>query len=944
MRADFARETFQPTKHYSAVVMQQGRVQLDADWNEQQAIARHRTERGVADLIGPSGAPEGAAGFTLAATPAGDDLLIGAGRYYLDGVLCENDAEVPFTAQPDLRPPGPGLLPTTDGLYLAFLEAWERHVTPVEDPSIREPALGGVDTTTRTKTVWQVRLLAVTDPGGTLTPDTPFPEWDALLAANLVGVPEVGTLAARADAGPPTPDPLCILPAAAAYRRLENQLYRVEVHRGGNRSAARFKWSRDNATVVSALRPTPGGVVVDGQVVVAEDLGRDGVLSFASDPLPAWVELSDDVQELSDQHGELAPVQAVDPATGAITLATAPEVVLDADEHPTVRRWDQRGPEATADGVAMTGDWQPLEDGVSVRFGTGPYRAGDYWLVPARTAIGPEGGRVDWPVAGGDPVPLPPRGTRHRFTRLGAVRRAGGVLSVVPGTDGRRVFPALTTVTRDATSMFTIVVDPDDDLAAAIAGMGSEPDVAVCLRPGLHTVTAPIVIAGRHHVEVVGAGPGSHLVCGQHEAALVFQDCASVRVSDLRVEAGAVAAGGPAGGLDGALTFVDTPAVTVERVTASIAGGPRRAGACVAVRYPTTPGAAHHTVRVSDCDLTVGHRQVGAVVVGASTVRVADNRLRAGNRPADDVLLTSPDYRGSLRRQLLRNLVVGPAGFPMPPNTPGVTRNATVTFAGHVAHFLTDASLVQGSPTNNAWQAAMAARGSGVVNPRTMKRTLRRVVSDVIRTRGTGAGGSASLAASIGTVLSQDTAAGDEGIVVVGNRARDIQVTGNVIDDMVQGVHVAGIAEAVSAARSVSITGNRVRVSLPTGARTERHGVFVGTCDSVIVDDNTIEVTRAPRNAGIPMEGVRIFGFMGRRVVVTHNQTIGCSIGTTFAPLNSPLPPVTTPPLWQVDANLFESATIQVDVPAKRPPTGPPTHGVDNPDAVRALLRGTNFT
>ena len=33
MRADFARETFQPTKHYSAVVMQQGRVQLDADWN-----------------------------------------------------------------------------------------------------------------------------------------------------------------------------------------------------------------------------------------------------------------------------------------------------------------------------------------------------------------------------------------------------------------------------------------------------------------------------------------------------------------------------------------------------------------------------------------------------------------------------------------------------------------------------------------------------------------------------------------------------------------------------------------------------------------------------------------------------------------------------------------------------------------------------------------------
>ena len=38
MKGDFSRITFDPKKHYSRVLMQQGRVQLDADWNEQAAI------------------------------------------------------------------------------------------------------------------------------------------------------------------------------------------------------------------------------------------------------------------------------------------------------------------------------------------------------------------------------------------------------------------------------------------------------------------------------------------------------------------------------------------------------------------------------------------------------------------------------------------------------------------------------------------------------------------------------------------------------------------------------------------------------------------------------------------------------------------------------------------------------------------------------------------
>lgn len=46
----------------------------------------------------------------------------------------------------------------------------------------------------------------------------------------------------------------CITPPDARYRGAENQLYRVEIHRGSDAEPATFKWSRDNGTVVFIIR------------------------------------------------------------------------------------------------------------------------------------------------------------------------------------------------------------------------------------------------------------------------------------------------------------------------------------------------------------------------------------------------------------------------------------------------------------------------------------------------------------------------------------------------------------------------------------------------------------------------------------------------------------------------------------------------------------------
>ena len=52
MKGDFSRDTFDAGKHYSRVLIQQGRVQLDADWNEQQSIYQHRMITEARDVIG----------------------------------------------------------------------------------------------------------------------------------------------------------------------------------------------------------------------------------------------------------------------------------------------------------------------------------------------------------------------------------------------------------------------------------------------------------------------------------------------------------------------------------------------------------------------------------------------------------------------------------------------------------------------------------------------------------------------------------------------------------------------------------------------------------------------------------------------------------------------------------------------------------------------------
>jgi hypothetical protein len=446
MKGDFTRQTFRADRHYSAVLQQQGRVQLDADANEQAAIQLALARRMAADLIGRHGGPD--AGFEIRyvpRTPRKDpaSLRIRSGRYYVDGVLV--DSARPTSGRPvggpEPSPPSDSWtywdqpfayldqerdedqLPDTFP-FLVYLVAWEELVTAVEDPSITEPALGALspDTAARAQVVWQVRPLQL-DPGD--DPAAAFEEWRTQQTA------AGGFLAARTEKPDRIEDDPCILSPDAAYRGPENQLYRVEIHRGGDEPT--FKWSRDNGSVTFPI------VSLDGAWVTLASLGRDDKLAVHAGD---WVEVVDDAYVARGESAPLLRVTEIDLAGRRVRLAgdPVPGVGHRALWHPLLRRWDHRAVTGSAlvDGAVnlVEGKWLDLEDGVQVWFGRdGIYRTGDYWQIPARTLTAD----VGWPQDDeGRPLLSAPHGIPRHYAPLAWIRAANDVQPL------RKTFTSLT--------------------------------------------------------------------------------------------------------------------------------------------------------------------------------------------------------------------------------------------------------------------------------------------------------------------------------------------------------------------------------------------------------------------------------------------------------------------------------------------------------------------
>jgi hypothetical protein len=433
MKGDFSNITFNPQKHFSRVLMQQGRVQLDADWNEQVSILLHYMQTLTTDLIGPHGGPSD--GFKIQLTPKDSkaitentDLEIGTGHYYVAGILCENEIildenanEVPVTYKKQLNYPLPDKTKLPSLPFLVYLDVWERDITMIEDPEIQEVALGGADTATRSQVVWQVKIKEFNTRDSSITVDEARDYQTFLKKLGEEVRPGTGRLRARVKktGSDDSKDP-CIISPDARYRGAENQLYRVEIHQGSDSSRGlTFKWSRDNGSVVFPIQH------LSDTTVTLENLGRESRFGLA---VGDWVEIVDDDYVLQGQPQPLFQVDKIDPIERRVILKGTPASAVGQDptKHPFLRRWNSLGEISVT--VSTTKDkndkdvWIVLEDGIEIAFEAGSYKSGDYWIIPARTVTGD----INWPrVKDKDgnlvPVALPPRGVQHYYAPLAVV-------------------------------------------------------------------------------------------------------------------------------------------------------------------------------------------------------------------------------------------------------------------------------------------------------------------------------------------------------------------------------------------------------------------------------------------------------------------------------------------------------------------------------------------
>lgn len=502
MAGDYTRMTFRADEDHAGVMMQQGRVMLDADWNEQVELLDRRLRAEIIDTL--------ARCITSIETPdaflialAGGTLTIAPGRAYVHGIMVENHGAAPLEYDPilgelrgttpidyDDQPYFPNAavlapLPAA-GTYVAYLDVWEREITYLEDPDLVEKAIA-VDTSARLQAAWQVRLLDA--PDGT-TCDSDLPAWDALT------VPSAGRLTTGA-VGVPAPTDPCTIPPAGGYRGTENRLYRIEIHDPGPLGTATFKWSRDNASIASHVRT----IDATGTELTLDRLGRDGVKRIG---VGDWVEVVDDWLELNGLPGELRKVAAIDEVKQSLTLGSALTAgkfdATDPTRHTRVVRWDQKGAAVDAAGglvpVPAGGPGSPivLEDGVQISLDTdagGDFHSGDHWVFSTRTADASVEVLVE----------EPPRGVKHHFCRLAVVTFPDSVVDCrkPPPDGGEGCCDCTVCVTPESHASGTLTIQKAVDM---IRGPGGK----VCLQTGFYRLRETVQIVGAGSVEIEGKG------------------------------------------------------------------------------------------------------------------------------------------------------------------------------------------------------------------------------------------------------------------------------------------------------------------------------------------------------------------------------------------------------------------------------------------------------
>ncbi|HEY5959266.1 MAG TPA: hypothetical protein VIV60_22065 [Polyangiaceae bacterium] len=216
---------------------------------------------------------------------ANQSFWIQPGRFHIQGLLVENLAEIAYEDQV-LPPPSSSLALHPAQTAIAYLEGWERIITTLHDPGIRERALStGLDTSVRTQAIGQVKVFVPAIPVSA----------DAIHAAFANQALPTGQLTLEPFLTAPDTNP-CDVSLEGGFTGRENHLYHIEVHSIDVDNRATFKASREGGSELFAVAKFTGNNIV----FLEPDSGlRDGDL----------VEVLTDVVELGDESSNPAKIE-----------------------------------------------------------------------------------------------------------------------------------------------------------------------------------------------------------------------------------------------------------------------------------------------------------------------------------------------------------------------------------------------------------------------------------------------------------------------------------------------------------------------------------------------------------------------------------------------------------------------------------------------------------
>jgi hypothetical protein len=629
--SDIARISFDPTRQYRSVVLQQGRVTLEADGNEASRIASEALRLETIDLVGPAATPDD--GYKLGLDQSGNVAVL-SGTMYLGGWRLVLDSPVELDNQPDWLDMPPKQV--FGGPALVTLLATEQSVCAVEDEPLREVALGGPDSAARTRLMQHFLRLPVR---GT-TCDSAAKEVDALLADDGVTLdPKTFQLLSSArlqvgfvpPAGPPDP---CDPPAQGGYLGADNQMVRVTVidFNPQNRTGT-LLWGWNNASFF--YRGAPSGPHALTLSPIPVDAEHSPQQNQAIEVLLTQADLGDG-NEIASLSGEVAVLtQAYDPDTDLVALPVG--FTLPSTNRPLfVHLWQATVPFTSGTPVALD-----TVSGLSVTITMTALpthiAAKPIWYF----AVRPSTPTLVYPQRYLQ-APQPPEGPRQWLCDLAVANIADGFRLL----DDCRHHVGPMSCSCCGVTMGPAEVAAAGGLQAALDRLaGGGTPGKLLLRSGIYSLAAPLTLTQKHEwLALEGCGDGVVLQADPQNpdafrnGAILIEKTTGIRLRQLvlRLPLVPVAIANVQVNVMNGVRATASPHLTIEGCTFNFAPGDKTliAGAALAV--------------TSDCtDLTVrGNRFVcgGNIAETRSTfgvlITVGDNRMPLDDCEISDNLFT----------------------------------------------------------------------------------------------------------------------------------------------------------------------------------------------------------------------------------------------------------------------------------------------------------------